>query len=117
MNRYEISEDGTEVLDTRTGRVWRKNLGSKQTFYALAELIDDAGWRVPTIGELLTLIDYTTYGPATEFPFESADTRLWSCTAFAGSPNYGWAIGCYGGDTFQLRKDSVLSVLYVRGRE
>lgn len=57
-------------------------------------------WRVPTIRELQTLIDYGQYNPAintTAFPGVQVSTYVWSSTTFVATPTSAWYIdGGYG---------------------
>jgi len=49
-------------------------------------------WRLPTIQELFTLVDYSRCNPAidtTIFPNTEASS-YWSSTAYAHNPNYAW---------------------------
>lgn len=56
------------------------------------------GWRLPTIQELLTLVDYTKRKPACsvfpDCPFE----WFWSSSAYSGDTAYAWSVHFYGGD-------------------
>jgi hypothetical protein len=75
--------DGDTVLDRTTGLVWsRENVpGGTMNWKAAAEacgklnLGGHSDWRLPTIRELLTLVDYERHDPAidtTAFKCESA---------------------------------------------
>ena len=58
------------------------------------------GWRVPTIQELLTLVDYERIDPACkEFPTTSSE-RFWSSTLFSYNQDCAWSVHFYGGDTY-----------------
>ncbi|MCA0175589.1 MAG: DUF1566 domain-containing protein [Proteobacteria bacterium] len=103
-DRYTYSADGSEVTDTVTGLTWRRcpegknwdggtcsGQATKYTLHgAMAHALTQPGWRVPHIGELLTLVirtqDFATdFGPTidrTAFP----DTGLysyWSSTQYS----------------------------------
>lgn len=68
---YKDNEDGT-ITDLNTGLMWIKAAGEKQTYYksiAAAENYTFAGysdWRVPTIKELYTLMDFAGEDPPAE---------------------------------------------------
>ncbi len=57
------------------------------------------GWRLPTIKELLTLVDYEKVNPACSvFPDCPAD-RFWSSSAYAGYPTLAWGVNFDDGYT------------------
>jgi len=57
------------------------------------------GWRLPTIKELLTLVDYEKVNPACSvFPDCPAD-RFWSSSACAGITSDAWNVYFYNGNT------------------
>ena len=106
--RYAIGSAGTgTVLDQATGLNWQQTAsgvssyswsataatGSAQSYCASVVLGSFAsGWRVPTVRELLSIVDRTTASPAlnvTAFPdasWTSADGN-WSSTASFAAPN------------------------------
>lgn len=99
--RYTYNVDGSEVTDTVTGLIWRRcpegknwdgrTCSGEATPYtlqgAMAHALTQPGWRVPHIGELLTLvartrdvsIDYGPYIDRTAFPDTGLD-YYWSST-------------------------------------
>ena len=48
-------------------------------------------WRVPTIDELTSIIDYTKFRPATELP-KMQPSSYWSSTTYAGDPDDAWGV-------------------------
>ncbi|MFC1878421.1 DUF1566 domain-containing protein [Chloroflexota bacterium] len=107
---YVDNGDGT-VTDTNTGLIWQQTPGEKVTFsqaVAEAETFELAGyddWRLPTVKELYSLIDFsgvTSMSAANSVPYidtdyfdfrygdESAgermiDAQYWSSTQYVGS--------------------------------
>lgn len=67
IERYKVMD--CIVLDTRTGLEWRVDFGlmTWSDAVACATGLRD-GWRLPTIQELITLIDYSRVEPASSFP-------------------------------------------------
>jgi len=59
------------------------------------------GWRLPTIKELLTLVDHEKHNPACSVFPDCPSDWFWSSSAFAGSTAYAWGVhfdlgGTYG---------------------
>jgi hypothetical protein len=62
-------------------------------------------WRLPTIEELLTLVDYTKYSPAS-FDEAVKPDLYWSSTTNANYNGFAWVVGFYGGYSSSYDKDS-----------
>lgn len=83
----------SSILDRKTGLHWsQENYGpvSWQTAMEFCNrfkvgLLDD--WRLPTIEELLTLVDYTICNPATKLPAIKT-YNYWSSTTYTYYPDY-----------------------------
>jgi len=82
---YTDNGDGT-ITDISTGLMWQKTSSSGKTWEgALAyceglNLGSNTDWRLPTIKELRSLVDYSRYNPAintTYFPDVSGDLKLY----------------------------------------
>ncbi len=74
------------------------------------------GWRLPTRGELLTLVDDTRHEPATFEPFV-ADTEsswYWTSTPAAWSSSSAWCVGFDGGSAGSYRRSGECFVRAVR---
>jgi hypothetical protein len=90
--RYQISS-GTvaTVLDTETGLTWQQNVFS-QTFSSATDATSycaslGSGWRVPTLKELATIIDFSVASPGptidgTAFPNTPTTQVYQTATAF-----------------------------------
>jgi Protein of unknown function (DUF1566) len=106
--RYEILASGT-VYDTKTKLTWQQAVpqtgsytwggastaGTAQSYCATLAL-NGTGWRLPTVGELLTLVDYTQPGgqamiDPTFFP-ATPPSAFWSSTPAAGSSSLAWYV-------------------------
>ncbi len=88
--RYVATAD--TVIDTRTGLIWQRASGPQLDFQAAnnycANLALGGTWRLPSIKELVTLVDYGRAFPAidsTAFP-GTPTLATWSSTRRAGTP-------------------------------
>ncbi|MEA3490716.1 MAG: DUF1566 domain-containing protein [Campylobacterota bacterium] len=100
---------GDMAQDDRTGLIWQDNrfAESQRVTYAQAEKLcremrlgnyDD--WRIPTIKELLSIIDYKKYDPAILDGFSIAESNYyWSSTQYMGDPDKVWGIDFKDGAT------------------
>ena len=94
--RFEVVMDGAAVLDKETGLVWAKNaniVGTKTwlsgMFYCRTlNLGGRKGWRLPTVEELLTLVDKSQSNPALPVghPFDNvqygSEDYYWTSTSY-----------------------------------
>ena len=109
-DRFSFSPDGSQVIDAQTGLTWRR-CTEGQTWKAgtcsgnsistswlgAQQLARDAGanWRLPSVKELATLLDYTRFNPAIDpvaFP-RTPVSNYWSSTPYIDKPNFAWAVG------------------------
>jgi Protein of unknown function (DUF1566) len=100
--RYTISA-GT-VYDTKTKLTWQQSVPTTTYVWADAKAycssaavgaaLGGTGWRLPTIKELQSLIDYTQSSAIdqTAFPGTPAGGLFWSSTPSADTPTSAWAI-------------------------
>lgn len=92
--RYTTST-GT-VYDTKTGLTWQQPISTQLVNNANAPTYCaslGSGWRVPTLKELVTIVDYTVAPPGpmvdnTAFPQTPTDQEYLSMTAFATSGSW-----------------------------
>ena len=99
-SRFETRDD--IVLDRLTGLMWsrttlpggRKSWSDAKAAASSMTLGSHTDWRLPTVRELLSLVDYERHDPAidtTMFQCESA--WYWSSTPYAPSPgDYAWNV-------------------------
>ena len=130
--------DGT-ITDSKTGLMWKKCLegvtgdncekNSPSTFtqqkaLEYTETINDgdgfAGhtdWRLPSIGELCSIIEQQCYRPAINtirFP-NTPNSRVWAKTLFAGNLNMAWYVNFGDGKSYIDGLQINTAVRLVRG--
>lgn len=89
------------VRDNATQLTWQqatdnnKRTWSEAVAYCMQLQLSGTGWRLPTLKELLTVVDPArTTAPVIDskaFPGMPADT-FWSSNSFASDTNYAWTI-------------------------
>jgi Protein of unknown function (DUF1566) len=96
--RYTFPASGT-VYDTLTKLTWQRAVvgtyyHATAASYCEGLSLAGTGWRWPTRGELLTIVDRTRYKPAIDpnaFPDTPAE-YFWTSNESKRSPGYYWAI-------------------------
>ena len=120
--RFTMNRDGT-TTDNLTGLIWLTNancFGTRNWTTALADAnglangacgLSDSSvagdWRLPSVNELQSLIDYQFYSPALSDAAGTAKWGLvpandafsgvqsnfyWSSTSYVSSPSYAWLV-------------------------
>ena len=131
--RFSDTGDGT-IRDNLTGLIWLKNancFGAKTWDEALAAcgklaagdcgLADGSSvgdWRLPTVKDLQSLIDFNNYDPALpkRHPFtEVQSSAYWSATEYVNDDNYAWHVYSYFGGVTTNIKSGHYYVWPVRG--
>lgn len=97
--------DNAAVLDRETGLVWERSPDTTTRTWLVAHrfCIDRGvgnhnrkGWRLPTVQELLTLMDPTQEAPflPAGHPFSNIQSDFyWSATTFGENPALAWGAG------------------------
>ena len=119
--RYVVN--GGTVLDNQTKLTWQRTASPTRYSWANAKTACDGagvtlggnGWRVPTIKELQTLVDFSQPATAalidaTAFPATASDS-FWSSTPLTGSASMAWDVNFILGNA---ANEAVTSPLYVR---
>jgi hypothetical protein len=92
---------------------------SEETANKLSYLANYSDWRIPTLAELKTIVEYKSFSPSvntTIFP-NTPSTRFWSSTTRASDPNYAWIVNFnVGDDDYFSKKESFYSIRFVRGK-
>jgi len=116
--------DGT-VTDLNTGLMWKDSIPSVLTWqdacdYCESLVLPSGGysdWRLPTLRELISIINYSRYSPAffTDY-FKGIDGKhMWSSDTITGYPLTIWVLNIQTGGTWDLTKGSTAVFLCVRG--
>lgn len=99
---------GGTVQDNKTGLTWQQVASAAGITWDQAQAhcasltLNGSGWRVPSVKELMTLVDFGVVpgsGPTvdtTAFPNAPVDF-YWSSTPVAGSPGSAWFVNFYYG--------------------
>ncbi len=120
--RYDVQPE--TVRDVGTGLIWQRAVPDKKFQFAEAKaycahlnLGGKKGWRMPSLQELLTLIDeHAATGPLIDreaFP-RTPSEQFWTSTIFASSPVTSWYVffnrgdGLYGMNVEKYRARCVL---------
>jgi hypothetical protein len=96
---------------------WQADVADR--VYTRAEAIDYAqsiarGWRLPTVRELLSLVDYEAHEPAcSTFP-ECPSEQFWSATSVYAHPSRAWVVAFGGGSVHGVEITKAVRVRLVR---
>lgn len=122
QNKRFIINDARTVLDTTTGLTWQRETaglmpwGDAKNYCSRIELVC-GDWRLPTIHELQSLIDYARFNPAIDtivFP-RVVSSCYWSSTTYADSTNFAWCVNFCNGNLNYSYKPLGYYVRAVRG--
>jgi hypothetical protein len=84
--------------DTTTKLVWGPYSNQIITWQAAQDwcAAQGEGWRLPTIEELITVVDYSYVNPATLLPY-MLSAYYWSSSTSRGNPSDAWCVSFYDG--------------------
>ena len=103
MSRFAISD--STVHDTTTGLTWQREVPpgryshAEALAYAASLKLAGGGWRLPTVAELVSIVDLSRYNPAIDeeaFPNTPSDW-FWSATPLAGGSSSAWYVNFSSG--------------------
>ncbi|MEO6423277.1 MAG: DUF1566 domain-containing protein [Candidatus Nitrotoga sp.] len=129
-NRFDISADGSEVTDNKTGRIWRRcpegmtTIANACTGVAGSYTWDQAqalakheamstgkAWRLPFANELSSIVDMSVRNPAINtdiFPMKwpTPAAHFWSIEPAKDNSSFAWGVSFYDGKVdFHQRGD------------
>lgn len=123
MDRYTDNKDGT-VTDTKTGLMWQKETPEStytwkeaNTYCHKLELVGYKDWRLPTIQELHSIIDYNQYNPASNHIFDTVSSYYWSSTPSVYYQNFAFGVQFRSGEGSYYSKPHNFYVRAVCGEE
>lgn len=116
---FVASVSATELIhDTSNSLLWQDNVDSKElqiTYYEAQEYCStlvvgvQKDFRLPTLRELLTLVDYNRFKPAIIEGFTSVANEIyWSTTPFVDDADKVWAVN------FRDAKTDIIAKTYDR---
>lgn len=113
--RFEKREDC--YYDTETGLEWSLENYSPHSWEEAMNICKNLGngWSLPTIEELLSIIDYGKFSPATDLP-DMLTSGYWSGSAIAYGTDYAWHVNFYFGYVDYHNKPNHYYVRCVRER-
>lgn len=91
------------IKDPKTNLIWEDTMHVSEvkithikakSYCSELKLGSFNNWRIPTLNELLSIVDYTRYKPAMvkEFKHVNKDTLYWSSTPYARTSDEFWGI-------------------------
>ncbi len=100
---------GDIAVHERTGLSWQDNRFAEEEKFTYAEaekfcaqlkIGGHSDWRIPTIFELQSIVDYKKYDPAILDGFSSVETdTYWTSTQYMGDSDEVWGINFKDGST------------------
>jgi len=114
---YKPTKEETWI-DEETGLEWSNTSKDQMAWqdalkYAEKLRTNDSDWRLPTISELITLIDFTKANPASKTHMISS--YYWSSTTHASRTSYAWSVRFNSGYVSYDNKSYSFYVRCVRG--
>jgi len=125
--RFELVMGGEAVLDKETGLVWEQSpdtttrTWTSAIAYCYNKIIGGRkGWRLPTVEELVSLVDPSRTNPALPSGYESYFSSVqsvyyWSSTTYAADTSDAWGVAFSIGYVGTHAKSNGYYVWCVRG--
>lgn len=86
------------VNDSVTGLMWQKTYVTGKTWKEALKYCEDltyagkSDWRLPNKNELVTLVNYGKFSPASDFPDMPSDAWFWASTTVPGEHYKAWRV-------------------------
>jgi formylglycine-generating enzyme required for sulfatase activity len=121
-SRYIVTEPVPSqqiVADVTTGLIWQGNYVSGKNWQQALNycaLLNHGGftdWRLPNKNELMSLVNYSMYDPATDFP-GTPQTYFYSSSSNALNTDNAWRVSFYYGGVGYCQKDITNSARCMR---
>jgi hypothetical protein len=113
--RYKQLPNG-DYLDVKTNLIWKQHPEVMEYTYDEALKLQQNGWRVPSVEELLALIDYRLNALATELP-NMRQSFFWSCSPYSDYSTFAWTVHFDCGSVSFLKRNNPYTVRLVRDAE
>ncbi|MDQ7085156.1 MAG: DUF1566 domain-containing protein [Sulfurovum sp.] len=89
--------------------------GDTASTYCSNLSLGGGGWRLPTVKELLFIVDNGKYSPSIDSQFQNTiSSYYWSSTSNASYTSYAWYVDFYNGNTYYYNKSNSFYVRCVR---
>jgi hypothetical protein len=95
------------VVDRKTRLMWQKaDDGTKRDWAQAGTYCDElvlggySDWRLPRVDELLTIVDYSQFDPASDDVFGSRSFFYWSSSTVGFDPGVAWGVSFDDGKTY-----------------
>jgi len=104
-----IDNNDKTITDTKTDLVWQKDHTGPMSwqdamdYASKLELAGYRDWRLPTVEELITLIDFGKHEPASTFP-NMPGKWFWSSSSYAPIPDHVWQVYFVNGYVYNVGK-------------
>ena len=122
------TDNGDTITDNATKRIWqdnadtasvRKNWNDAKTYCEDLTLGGYSDWRLPSVDELVSIIDWGRSNPAINTNFSNISTSYsgdyyWTSTEDVGSPGRYWTVEFYSGKIHWDTSDYLLFIRCVR---
>jgi hypothetical protein len=121
-----IDNNNGTVTDPQTRLMWEQGLCPTRYTWEDAMTVRIAAlngaalggytdWRLPTVQELVSLVDYARYSPAIDPVSECQSYGYWSATTYQVYPSYAWIVNFNVGYVYADDKSINYYVRGVRG--
>lgn len=110
--RFTETDDGW-WRDSVTGLEWSPTAPTRMTHDRAVAWCKSIGGRLPTVGELIEIVNYGRHSPATDM-LDTRSDSYWSASTYAPSPFLAWYVLFLVGYVFADFKTSNFYVRAVR---